>query len=132
MKNHLILLFDAAHRWRTIIFFIIAAALIYGSRMLGTTDNPIVVGLLMTGMVFVFLTLIHPWEQSKSYTTLMMLCLGLILFIFLLIFVLSELNKSLYVNDGLVTGLIGLVCIPGIVAGLIGNIFLTTKLSYFG
>ncbi len=127
MRKHVISLFDPAHRWWTISFLLTSALLIIGSQIVGTTDNLPGIAMLLGGMICFFFALLNPWRKSKNYAILIGVSAGLIALTFLVIFILSSLHKTEYISEGIVMGFIGLICIPGIVAGIIGILIWSNK-----
>lgn len=121
--KHLISLIDFTHRWLTISFFLASTLLITASQIVGTTDNLIGIAMLLFGMIFLFFTILHPWRKSKNYAILAGVCTGLILLTFLIIHILASLNYTKYISEAVVMIFIGLICIPGIIAGIIGTMF---------
>jgi hypothetical protein len=122
MKKHFLSLFDPSHRWFTISFFLSSVLLIIGSQVVGISDNLPGIAMLLGGMIFFFFTFLHPWRKSMNYGILTGVCFGLILVTFLGIYLLSALHKDEYISEGVVMSFIGLICIPGIVTGIIGAI----------
>jgi hypothetical protein len=127
MKTHLLSLFDPAHRWWTLSFFLISVLLIIASQIVGTTDNLPGIAMLLGGMICLFFALLHPWRKPKNYAILAGVCSGLILLTFLAIYILSAIHKTEYISEGIVMGFIGLICFPGIVTGIIGTIFWSNR-----
>jgi hypothetical protein len=127
MKKHFLSLVDHSHRWYTISFFLCSVILVIASGVVGITDNLPGIAMLLGGMVFLFFTFLHPWRQSKNYGILTGLCFGLILLTFLVIYVLAALHQDKYISEGIVMGFIGLICVPGIVTGIIGAIIQANK-----
>jgi succinate-acetate transporter protein len=122
MKKHFLSLFEPFHRWFTISFFLAAVLLIIGSQVVGITDNLPGIAMLLGGMVFLFFALLNPWRNSKNYGILTGICFGLILLTFLVIYIMAALHLDKYISEGVVMTFIGLICIPGIVTGIIGAI----------
>jgi hypothetical protein len=122
MKNHFLTLFDPAHRWHTFSFFAAAVMLIVAALVAGINDNFAGIAMLLGGMVFLFFSFLHPWRNSFSYGILAIICIGLICLTFLLIYILSLMGMSEYISEGVVMGFIGLLCIPGILTGIIGSV----------
>ena len=127
MKKHVLSLFDPSHRWWTISFFLVSALLIIVSQIMGTTDNLPGIAMLLSGMICIFFALLHPWRKSKNYAILAGVLFGLILLTFLAIFILSSVDKTEYISEAIVMGFIGLICIPGIVAGITGILFWSNR-----
>jgi hypothetical protein len=122
MKKHFLSLFDPAHRWYTISFFVASIMLIFAAQAVGITDNLPGIVLLLAGMILIFFALIHPWRDPRNYGILVGVCFGLILLTFLVIYILAALHMDKYISEGIVMGFIGLICIPGILSGIIGAI----------
>lgn len=127
MKNHFSSLLDPSHRWFTISFFLASVLLIIASQVVGTTDNLPGISMLLLGMVFLFYTIINPWRKPANYGILAGVCLGLIALTFLVIYLLSAVHKTEYISEGMVMGFIGLICIPGFVAGVSGIVFWASR-----
>ena len=127
MKKHLLSLFDPQHRWWTLSFSLASALLIIASQVVGIIDNLPGIAMLLGGMIFLFFTLLHPWRKPKNYGILALALLGLILLTFLAIYILSFLHKDEYISEGIVMSFIGLICIPGILAGIIGAIIWSVR-----
>jgi hypothetical protein len=122
MKKHFLSLFDHPNRWFTFSFFLAALMLIVASQVVGINDNFAGITMLLSGMVFLFFSLLHPWKNSGNYGLLATMCIGLICLTFLLIYILSLMGKSQYISEGIVMAFIGLFCIPGILTGIIGAV----------
>ena len=127
MKKHFLLLMDTMHRWYTISFFIAGVLLIAGSQIVGTTDNLPGIAMLIGGMVSLFYAVLHPWRTSSNYAILAGVLFGLILMTFLVIYILSSLHLNEYIREGIVMGFIGLICLPGIITGIVGAVFWATS-----
>jgi Na+-transporting NADH:ubiquinone oxidoreductase subunit NqrB len=123
MKKHLQLLFDQAHRWLTISFFLASVLQIVASQIMGTTDNIPALLVLLSGMICLFFALLHPWKKSNNYGILAGVSFGLILLTFLFIYILMLLKKTEYISEGVVMIFTGLICLPGIIAGIIGAMY---------
>lgn len=122
MKKHFISLFDSIHRWYSLSFFLASVLLIIASQVVGISDNLPGIAMLLGGMILLFFAFVHPWRKSKNYGILAGVCFGLILLTFLAISILDALHYAEYISEGIVMGFIGLICVPGIVAGIIGAI----------
>ena len=127
MKKHVLSLLDPAHRWYTFSFFLAAVLLIMGSQVVGTTDNLPGIAMLLGGMIFIFFTLLHPWRKSQNYGIFAGISAGFIGLTFLVIHILAALHKDEYISEGIVMGFIGLICIPGILSGIIGAIIWASR-----
>jgi hypothetical protein len=127
MKNHFHSLFDQDHRWWTISLAIASAVLVISSMIIGIADNLPGIVLLLAGAVSFFFTLLHPWRKPGNYGILAGVSVGLIALIFLILGILSVLNKTEFISEALVMGFIGLICIPGIFTGVIGSILWSVR-----
>ena len=123
MKKYVLSLLDPAHRWYTISFFLASVLLIIASQVVGITDNLPGIAMLLGGMVLLFFALLNPLRKSQNYGILAGVCAGLILLTFLTIHFLSALHKDEYISEAVVMGFIGLICVPGIMAGILGAIY---------
>jgi len=122
MKSHFLSLFDRAHRIWTISLFAAALILITGSQIVGTTDN--IPGLLMLfiGIILLFFSILHPWRKARNYGILAGICGGILILGWLGIYLLAAMHLEKYISEGfaMITGL--LICLPGIIVGIIGSI----------
>jgi len=83
MKKHFISLFNTTHRKRTIYLFIVAALFIIISLLVGISDNLPMIAMLLTGIIFLFLAVLHPWRKTGNYGILIGVCVGILLLEFL-------------------------------------------------
>ena len=122
MKNHFLSLFEPSHRWWTLSYLIFSVVLIVGAMLVGVADNLPGIAMLLGGMIFLFITFLHTWRNVKNYITLLLVCFGIIVLIFLAIILLSAIGKTQYINEGFVMILGFLFCFPGILVGIGGVI----------
>ncbi|HAQ18649.1 MAG TPA: hypothetical protein DCR40_05355 [Prolixibacteraceae bacterium] len=127
MKKHFLSLFDPQHRWLTMLLISASILLIIASQIIGTNDNIPGIIVLLFGIVCFFFAILHPWRKSNYYGILAGVSFGLILLTFLIIYILMLLKKTEYISEGVVMVFIGLICVPGIVAGILGAIFWGSK-----
>jgi succinate-acetate transporter protein len=127
MKNHFLSLFDSSHRWWTLSLFLGSVLLIIGSQIEGTTDNLPGIAMLLGGMIALFFAFLHPWRETANYGILAGVSFGLIMVTFLAIQIMSALKMTEYLSEAVVMIFIGLLCVPGILAGLIGAIICATR-----
>lgn len=127
MKKHFLSMFDPAHRRRTITFFSTAVLLIIAAQLVGIADNLPGIAMLLSGMIFLFFSILHPWRKVENYAILIGVCFGIILLILLGIYILSLLNKTEYISEAFTMILIFLICVPGIMVGIIGAIFWSVR-----
>lgn len=120
MKKHFISLFDSAHLKWTISLFAIAVLLIITASLVGVGDNPPGIALLYGGIIFLFFAVLHPWKNQKNYWTLLLICLVILMLEWLGITILDRLHKTEYISEAVAMGVAFLICMPGIVVGIIG------------
>lgn len=120
MKKHFISLFNSAHLKWTISLFTIAFLLIITASLVGISDNLPGIALLYGGIIFLFFAVLHPWKNPKNYWTLLLVCLLVLMLEWLGIIILDRLHKTEYINEGVAMGVAFLICMPGIVVGIIG------------
>lgn len=123
MKKHFQSLFSSLNWKKTISLAVASVLMIVASQIIGTTDNLPGIALLLGGMVSLFFAMVHPWKKSTNYGILAAVCLGLILLTFLMLYVLMLLKQTKYISEGVVMIFIGLICLPGIITGIIGTIY---------
>jgi hypothetical protein len=64
----------------------------------------------------------HFWGKKSTYLLLIGVCIGILLLVLLGITVLDKMDKTEYINDNIAEGIIFFICMPGIIAGIIGAI----------
>jgi hypothetical protein len=131
MKKHFISLFDSAHLKWTISLFTIAALLIIAASFTGISDNLPGIALLYGGILFLFFSVLHPWKNPRNYWTLLILCLVILFLEWLGITILDRLNKTEYISEGIAMGVAFLICMPGIVVGIMGGFICTFRKSFW-
>jgi hypothetical protein len=120
MKKHFISLFDSAHLKWTISLFTIAVLLIITASLVGISDNLPGIALLYGGIIFLFFAVLHPWKNPMSYWTLLLVCLVILILEWLGITILARLHKTEYLSEAVAMGVAFLICMPGIVVGILG------------
>jgi hypothetical protein len=120
MKKHFISLFDSAHLKWTISLFTIAVSLIIISSLVGISDNLPMIAMLLTGIIILFFSVLHPWEKAGNYGILAVVCIGILLLEGLGIYILAKMHLDKYLSEGIAMGVAFLICVPGILVGLIG------------
>jgi hypothetical protein len=78
MKEHFISLFDTSHRKRTIYLFIIATLFIIISLLVGISDNLPMIAMLLTGIIFLYFSVLHPWGKAGNYGILIGVSVGIL------------------------------------------------------
>jgi hypothetical protein len=122
MKKHFISLFDSAHLKWTISLFTIAVLLIIISSLVGISDNLPMIAMLLTGIIILFFSVLHPWGKAGNYGILAMVCIGILLLEWLGIHILASMHLDKYLREGIAMGVAFLICVPGILVGIIGAI----------
>ena len=126
MKTHFISLFNSAHRWWTISFFLASIILIIASLLIGINDNLPGFVMLFVGMIFLIFAMVHPWRDVVNYVILIGVCLGIILLMIVAIGFLKDIGKNIdkteHIGEAIIMGLFFFICVPGIVVGIIGAI----------
>jgi hypothetical protein len=120
MKKHFISLFDADHLRETIKYFVIAALLISISLLVGISDNFLTILMLIIGIIFLWLAVLHPWKKSINYVILLVICASILILEFKGgIGTLVKMNLNNDLLEDIAFGL-GFVCFAGIFVGIIG------------
>jgi hypothetical protein len=122
MKKHFISLFDPVHLKWTISLFIIAFLLIIIAISAGITDNIPMIAMLLTGIIVLFFAVLHPWRKVANYGILAGVCSGILILEFLAIHFMASIHLEKYLSEGIAMSVAILICIPGIIAGIVGAI----------
>jgi hypothetical protein len=85
------------------------------------------IAMLLTGIVFLYFSVLHPWEKAGNYGILTIVCIGILLLELLGITILSKMHKTEYINEGIAMGLAFFICVPGILVGIIGSIICAVR-----
>ncbi len=123
MKNHFTSLFDPPNRPQTIWYFIISVVLLVASQLVGISHNLIGIASRMAGVCFLFYTLLHTWKHARSYAVMAWIFAGIIALTFAVIYLLSALGYEQYLSQGTIMFILFLICLPGIIVGILGAIF---------
>jgi hypothetical protein len=127
MKKHFISLFDNTHIKRTIYLFVIAALLIVASLLIGINDNPPVIAMLFIGIIFLFFSVLHPWGKAINYGILTLVCFCILFLEWIGIHILVKIHKTEFISEGIAMSLALFICLPGILAGIIGSLICTFR-----
>jgi hypothetical protein len=122
MKNHFISLFAVDNIRKTIIFFVIAALCIIISSLVGISDNLPMIAMLLTGIIFLFFAVLHPWNKAYNYGFLAVVCVVILVLEGLGIMILAKMHLDKYLSEGIAMGVAFLICVPGILVGITGAI----------
>ena len=123
MKNHLTSLFEPSHRLLTYRYFTIAVLLIVASQIMGITHNLIGIAARISGVCFLFYTLLHTWKRGRSFAVMAWIFASIIAVTFAVIYILSALGYEQYLKEGVIMFVLFLICLPGIIVGILGAIF---------
>jgi hypothetical protein len=129
MKKHIMTLFDAAHLKKTILLFAIAVLFIIISSVVGISDNFPMIAMLLTGLILLFFSVLHPWKEAFNYGILAIVCIGIIGLEVAGISILAKMDKTEFLdkNEGIVWIITGIFCIPGLLVGMIGAIICSVR-----
>lgn len=127
MRKHFFALFDAAHRKLTMRLALISLMLNIGSIFVITTNYTIGIMLLISGLTCFLAALVHPWERGKYYAIMAGMSIVMIMVIFGLIRFLATTGYEQSISKNLLMWITGLICIPGIIVGVIGSIIYGEK-----
>jgi hypothetical protein len=127
MKKHFISLFDSVHLKWTISLFTIAVLFITISSLVGISDNLPMITVLLTGIIILFFSVIHPWEKAGNYGILAIVCIGILILEWLGIYILASMHLDEYLSEDIAMGVAFLICVPGILVGLIGAIICAVR-----
>jgi hypothetical protein len=127
MKKHFISLFDSAHLKWTIALFALAVVFILISSLVGISDNLPMIAMLLTGIILLFFSVLHPWEKAGNYGILAGVCTGILLLEGLGIHILASMHLDKYLSEGIAMGVAFLICIPGILVGIMGAIICSVR-----
>lgn len=127
MKKHLISLFDPAHLKWTIILFGVAALFIIISSMVGIGDNLPMIAMFLAGIILLFFSVLHPWKRANNYLILIGICVGILLLEWFGISILAKMHLDKYLSEGIAMGVVFLICVPGILTGIIGAIICAVR-----
>ncbi len=123
LKEHFISLFDTSNRSKTLWYFLFGVVLIVASQLIGTNHNLIGIAARITGVCSLFFTLLHPWKKGRNYAVMAWIFAGAIALMFITIYILSVTGHEKYIDKGWIMFIIFLICLPGIVVGILGAIF---------
>lgn len=127
MKKHFISLFNSSHLKWTVSLFTIALLLILIAILVGTSDNLPMIALLLIGIIILFFAVLHPWKKAGNYGILAGICLGILLLEWLGIHILASMNLNKYLSEDIAMGVAFLICVPGILVGIIGAIICAVR-----
>ena len=122
LKQHFNSLFELPHRPLTLRYFVISVVLIVASQIAGIKDNLIGIAALVTGVCYLFYTLVHPWKGGRNYAIMAWICAGIIALTFATVCLLSWSGFDKYLNGSVTMYIIFLICIPGIIVGILGAV----------
>lgn len=127
MKKHFISLFDPAHRLWTISLFAVAVVLIVIASLIEVADNLPGIILEYAGIIALFFAFLHPWKKAMNYVILSVVLIGIFFLGLLLIIILNKMGHYKLKLDGIMEAYALLICIPGIIACIIGAIICAVR-----
>jgi hypothetical protein len=122
MKKHFRSLFDPDHLRLTISLFTAAVLLMIVSQIVGITDNLPGITILLTGIILLYFSILHPWRKVEYYAILIGACVGILILEWLGIHLLVRMKLEKYVSEAIGMIVAFFICLPGIVAGIIGTL----------
>lgn len=132
MKKHFIALFDVKHRRWTFSFLLLAVILIVVSDIVTISDNPPGIALLYSGVVFLFLTIVHPWRKVKPYLIMAGICALIMALIFIGLHVYDKFffqrepggkpTEAENIIEAIIFMTVLFGCVPGLFIGIVGAI----------
>lgn len=69
----------------------------------------------------------HLLGKASTYLILIAVCIGIILFEIVIIFLFDKMNKGVLINDKIAGGILFFLCIPGIIVGIIGAVICAVR-----
>lgn len=127
MKTHFLTLFSIENRKKTLFYFLSSIILIIASLIVGIGDNLLGISMLSLGLIWLYYSFVHIWKISRNFVRLIFISLGLMLLEFLAINILSWLQKTQYLSEGLFLGIFFLICTPLLIVGIYGTYSRRTK-----
>ena len=123
LKQHFNSLFELPHRSLTLRYLVISVVLIVASQIAGIKDNLLGLTAMVTGVCYLFYTLVHPWKGGRNYAIMAWICAGIIALTLATVCILSWLGFDKYLNGSVTMYIIFLICFPGIIVGILGAVF---------
>jgi hypothetical protein len=127
MKKHFQSLFDPENLRLTISLFTAAVLLMIASQIVGITDNLPGIAILLTGIILLYFSVLHPWRKVEYYAILIGVCVGILLLEWIGIHLFVRLHLEKYLSEAVAMIIAFFICLPGIVAGIIGTLIWTFR-----
>ena len=77
--------------------------------------------MLLAGIILLFFAVLHPWEKASNYWFLILVSMVILVLEVLAIFILAKMHLDKYISEGIVMGVTFIICLPGILVGIIGG-----------
>jgi hypothetical protein len=122
LKQHINSLFELPHRSLTLRYFVISVGLIVASQIAGIKENLIGITAMVTGVCYLFYTLVHPWKGGRNYAIMAWICAGILALTFAVVCILSWLGFDKYLSGSVTMYIIFLICLSGIIVGILGAV----------
>jgi hypothetical protein len=120
MKKYFQKLIGPEHKMRTISLSSSAIVFILGARIVGINDNLPGITMLVTGIVLLYFSILHPWRKAENFAILIAVCVAVLILEWLGIHLFVKLKWEKYLNEAVALILAFFICLPGVLAGLIG------------
>ena len=85
------------------------------------------IAMLLTGIIILFFAVLHPWKKAANYGNLAAACIGILLLEWFGIHILDAMHLDEYISEGIGMGVAFLICLPGILVGIIGAIICAVR-----
>jgi hypothetical protein len=122
LKQHFNSLFELPHRALTLRYLVMSVVLILASQIAGIKDNLLGITAMVTGVCFLFYSLVHPWKGGRNYTIMAWICAGIIALIFAVVCSLSWLGFDKYLSGSVTMYISFVICLSGIIVGILGAV----------
>jgi len=109
MNNKFLSRLDADNITKTVTYFLIAGLLIAISLIVGISDSILMIAMLLGGIILFFHAALRLWEKLTYFAILAAVSLVILILDFIWPFICEGVAMS-----------VGLVCLAGIIAGIIG------------
>jgi hypothetical protein len=85
------------------------------------------IAMLLTGIILLFFSVLHPWRKARNYGILAGICIGILLLEGLSIYILASMHLDKYLSEGIAMGVAFFICVPGILVGITGAIICSVR-----
>jgi hypothetical protein len=120
MKKHFQKLISPEYKMRTISLSASALVFFLGASIVGINDNLPGISMLVTGIVLFYFSILHPWRKAENYAILIAACVAVLILEWLGIHLFVKMRWEKYLSEAAAMILAFFICLPGVLAGLIG------------